>query len=259
MYGDKQPNLSQLIRECKGLIENTPGIEFQPYKETQIHGTIFGLECRSGTKYHNQNFNKHRQETREMDFDGLLNYMRNDAPFPMHVQIGGFAPGESPFESNPFEKEKVDEKDFWPYSRSFSIQGEIAVMMGWPVRPNHIKDQGKSLTKVLPEAKIYPNSLDTCRKAVQSYGVLHAYHRSLTAVDNDLFFRIGMIKGPASKDVLTQKIRNHLAANPIVIEIGLKDLFIAAYDSNQLPPETTQIWSLVDQKVDGEFVASLYE
>ena len=45
---------------------------------------------------------------------------------------------------------------------------------------------------------------------------------------------------------------------PVVVEIGLENIFVTAYEDDRLPVSSTRTWSLADRKVDGEFAASLF-
>lgn len=64
-----------------------------------------------------------------MDFDGLLNFLRCCVQIPFEVQIGGFGDRDYPFVSDPFEKGQYNR----PYDRMLSIQGDIVLIMGWPI------------------------------------------------------------------------------------------------------------------------------
>ena len=79
--------------------------------------------------------------------------------------------------------------------------------MGWPIRGKPFQQPPATPSAWVQEARLYPLTLDVVRHAAQVYGVLHAYHRALTDVDNDLFFRIGLLVDQTS---LTERVRETL-------------------------------------------------
>jgi hypothetical protein len=102
------------------------------------------------------------------------------------------------------------------------------------------------------EANLYPLTLDVIRHAAQAYGVLHAYHRERTDVDNDLFFRIGLLIDQLS---LPEKVGATLEAEarrflsiqpPLVLDIHLEQVSVALYEEDTLPRSSTRVWSLAD-------------
>jgi hypothetical protein len=160
----------------------------------------------------------------------------------MYVQLGGFENRDFPFTS----------RQTTPYERSFSIQKDKVVVMGWPIRGITVRPRLATPQAFIHEARLYPNSLDDLRRAAQSFGVLHSWHGSATDVDNDLFFRIGLISNPSPlsppvKSRLETEVRHFLSSQPpLILEIGLKDVFVAAYVDNTLPRSTTRSVSLAD-------------
>ena len=59
-----------------------------------------------------------------MNLEGILDYLRRCGHFPLAVQVGGYGKRDYPFVS----------RQARPYERSFSIQGDKVVVMGWPIR-----------------------------------------------------------------------------------------------------------------------------
>ena len=90
------------------------------------------------------------------------------------------------------------------------------------------------------------------RRAAQAYGVLHAYHRSPTDVDNDLFFRIGRLIEQTSltetlRDALEFEVRQFLSRQPpLILDIRLEQVSIALYEEDTLSRSSTRVWSLAD-------------
>ena len=102
------------------------------------------------------------------------------------------------------------------------------------------------------------------RHAAQGFGILHGYHRALTDVDNDLFFRLGLIDPKAitqaTKDAVEIQARDFLRRrDPLVMELRLEDIRIAAYEDDRLPRASTRTWSLAEPHVTGSFVAGLFQ
>jgi len=252
LYGDKRPDFAAAITQCQQSVSQALGSAFTPYDLRQIHATIVGLERRIASPLFNANFAKHRGRDVVMDFAGYFTYLRTCGLLPFEVQIGGFANRDYPFTSRKTR----------PYDRTFSVQGDKIVLMGWPVRGEPLAAPPATAAASSQEARIYPTTLHTVRHAAQRFGILHGYHRTLTDVDNDLFFRIGLVDPkavtPATTSALEAQVRQHLSAQPpLVIEIRLEDISIAAYEDDRLPLASTQTWSLADPRVTGHFVAGL--
>ena len=252
-YGDKPRDFAGLIARCQQLVAKTVGSAFIPYDVRQVHATIIGLERHHAPAY-NANFFKHRGRNVPMDFSGFLTRLRESGRIPFEVQLGGFANRDYPFTS----------RDKTPFERSFSVQEDEVVVMGWPVQvtpPDTPAATPATRTKV---TRSYPPTLDGLRRAAQNYGILHRYHRAETDADNDLFFRIGLIDAkavaPEAIDALEKQARKYLSTQrPLVIRVGLEDIYIAAYDDDRLPVSSTRTWPLADPQVTGSFVAGLFK
>lgn len=251
LYGDKHRDFAALIAECQQLAVQALGSAFSPYDVRQIHATIIGLErCRASAC--NANFLKHRGKEVAMDFTGFLATLRACEQIPFEVQLGGFAPRDAPFTS----------RKAVPYERSFSVQGNKLVVMGWPVcgEPRPAPPAAPAVPR--REARIYPPKLDLIRRTAQRYGILHAYHRAETDVDNDLFFRIGLVDPEAIAEPAIRALEHHArqllsTRPPLVIRIRLEDIHVAAYEDERLPWSSTRTWSLADPSLTGGFIAGL--
>lgn len=254
LYGKKSNSrLATLIVQCQQIVTDALSAAFIPYDEEQVHATIIGLERRSRSGFENDNFARFRSRNQTMAFDGFLGYLRGCGHFPLQVQVGGFRDRCYPFTSRRAR----------PYERSFSIQGDKAVVMGWPIRGEPVSMPETTSEDLIQENRIYPMTLDVVRRAAQGYGILHGYHRALTDVDNDLFFRIGLVDEKAvplgSIPALEQRLRQLLSQEkPLIVEITLDEVFVAAYNDNTLPRTSTDVWSVADPKVDGQFISELY-
>lgn len=254
LYGQKPPVLSELIAECQKQIASELGEKFHSYDVSQIHATIIGLERIIGSAGLNLNLNKHRNMRGRMNFEGLLSLIREGGIFPFQIQIGGFQNRDYPFVS----------RGQRPYERAFSIQGDKTVLMGWPIQGQPFADVGTDMVKLIQEGRIYPTVLDNIRRASQHLNIFHAYHRLLTDVDNDFYFRIGLTDNspldPLQRQKVEDAIRQFLSIiKPIVIEVTSENVYIASYKDETLPLTSTNAWSVSDPKVTADFISSLYE
>jgi hypothetical protein len=242
LYGDKSSDFATLITRCQELGRGVLGAGFRPYDPSQIHATIFGLERKIGLPFYNANFSRYRGRDLVMNLEGILDYLRRCGLFPLEVQVGGYGKRDYPFIS----------RQASPYERSFSVQGDKVVVMGWPIRGKPFQQPPATPSAWVQEARLYPLTLDVVRHAVQAYGVLHAYHRALTDVDNDLFFRIGLLVDQTSvtetvRDALEAEVRQFFSVQPpLILDVGLEQVSIALYDEDTLPPSSTRVWSLAD-------------
>ena len=143
LYGDKGQDFAAAISECRDLVSKTFGTAFAPYDIDQIHATIVGLERHRGPAY-NANFSRHRRrDAVVMDFDGFLAYLRGCGHIPFDVQLGGFDDRTYPFTS----------RETTPYERSFSVQGDKVVLMGWPVRGEPLTASAVTAVTPIQEAR----------------------------------------------------------------------------------------------------------
>jgi hypothetical protein len=242
LYGDKQAALAALVADCQRVVAGFLGSRFRPYQPAQIHATVIGLEREESERgrFLNRNYKRLRSIDADMDFGGLLAFLRDGRHWPMSVQIGGFGERDEPFTS----------RGVRPFIRGFALHGDCVVMMGWPV----IAAAGPG------EAACYPATLETIRRSAQRWGVLHAYHARPNDTDNDLFFRIGMLDDPGSiapgpAERLSAPVRHRLAARgPLIIDIHPSDLSVVFYRSPELPPLTTRAYSLADVRVGDAFI-----
>jgi hypothetical protein len=242
LYGEKSSDFAALIARCQDLVRSVLDLGFRPYDPYQIHATIFGLERKIPSALYNANFARYRGRDLVMNLEGILDYLRRCSHFPLQIQIGGFGKRDYPFVS----------RRAGPYQRSFSIQGNKVVMMGWPIRGRPFPMPPGTPSALVGEAKLYPLTLEVIRHAAQAHGVLHAYHRERTDVDNDLFFRIGLLIDQLS---LPEKVGATLEAEarrflsiqpPLVLDIHLEQVSVALYEEDTLPRSSTRVWSLAD-------------
>lgn len=242
-YGAKPALFEELIRKAQGILsESIPS--FAPYEIAQVHATILGLERLPATDWHNANFARHRGQFVPMNVAGFLRWLR-EGDFPFTVQIGGFTRDELPFTS----------RGASPYQRSFSIAGDKAVMMGWPVERSD--DHGSAAN--------YPLTLESLRRGGQQFGMLHSFHASSGDVDNDFFFRLGMIHQPEALEPglrreTEERLRQFLSERPaLFLGVNESDVVLAVYEDNRLPTGTTRVLPLRDVQLNEESIRALLD
>jgi hypothetical protein len=242
LYGEKSGDFAALITCCQDLVRSVLGDGFRPYEPFQIHATIFGLERKASSALYNANFSRYRGRDLVMNLEGILDCLRGCSHFPLQVQIGGFGKGDHQFVS----------RQASPYQRSFSIQGDKVVMMGWPIHGKPFPRPPGAPSALVQEAKLYPLTLDLIRHTAQAYGVLHAYHQEPADLDNDLFFRIGLLNDQPSLSgqvhaALEAEVRQFLSVQPpLLLDIHLEQVSVALYQEDSLPRSSTRLWSLPD-------------
>jgi hypothetical protein len=217
-YGDKPPELAQLITYLQDTLASSLGAAFRPYQLEQVHGTLVGLEGnRTGSTIQNVNSGL------PVDASRLLSFLRSDFP-SITVRVGGYPRHqEFPFTS----------RGMHPYLRSFSVQDEIALAMGWPV------DSGAV------------NSLDHLRwRFASELNVRHKWHKQEGDCDNDFFFVIGRVDRRLLNTTRLQGVAEHVRVSlagldGVLATIGPATLRLVAYLDPQLPTETS-LWLAVD-------------
>jgi len=253
-YGEKPTPLTRLIGLCCEKVMGVLGKQFSPYEIEQMHATIVGIERAPGSTQMNLNFQRYRNRAAEMDLPGFLEYLRSRAPIPFSTQIGGLSDRDYPFTS----------RGQRPYNRSFSIQGDKVVVMGWPQMGQTAQQSRFAETHTPYQPQFYPSTLNEIRLEAQAYGILHAYHREPSDVDNDFYFRIGVLNSPqlavSTQCKLEADLRRLLATeDPTIIDVGLSDLYVASYDDDTLPLISTRAWSLARFEPGGDLLRVLYE
>ena len=213
-YGDKPAEFAALIADCQQRLHAFAGSAFRPYAVAQVHATVVGLE-----------------RAADADFEGLFHFLREEVR-PIQIQIGGFkADRRYPFES----------RGEHPYRRSFSIQNDVAVAMGWPSS----------------------GELDRLRRSMQRFGVVHKYHRMPTDIDNDLFFVLGRLRPGYSSAAAIQECEDALrsrlaAANPVRVTVEVDSLSVVTYCDPRLPLDSSVRVSLADPLLTGARLRELY-
>ena len=213
-YGPKTGRLRELLTEVQALIAEHLGADFRPYTLEQVHATLIALNgVPTGGAIVNQYLVEHAGVRREMDLPRVMDILARRFAVPLRVRIGGFRPGQAaPFTSR---GQHLAE-------RTFSVQGEAFVLVGWPA---------DSLAGV-------GMALDELRREMTAAGALHRYHTRPADVDNDLHLVVGHHAGAPAGALAraTAAVRDKLAADPADLAIGLSDVKIVAADSHTLAP-----------------------
>ena len=213
-YGPKTGRLRELLTGVQALIAEHVGGDFRPYTLDQVHATLIALNgVRAGGTIVNEYLLEHAGERREMDLPRVMDILARRFATPLRVRIGGFRPGQAiPFTSR---GQHVAE-------RSFSVQGEAFVLVGWPAES--LAGAGRPL--------------DDLRREMNAAGVLHRYHARPGDVDNDLHLVVGHQDGAPAAALAraTAAVRDKLAADPADLAIALSDVTIVAADSHTLAP-----------------------
>lgn len=216
-YGPKAGPLREFLAGVQAVIAEHVGGAFRPYALEQVHATLIALDgARADGAIVNAYFLKHRNKHREMDLPRVMDILARRFAAPLPVRIGGFRPGQQvPFTS---QGQHLSE-------RSFSLRDRAFVLVGWP-----------AVSLAGGEGSAQP--LDELRREMNAAGVLHKYHASPAAVDNDMHLVVGHQDGaPAGAlDRAVAAVREKLAAGPVDLAIGLADVTIVVADSHMLAP-----------------------
>ncbi len=236
-YGKKSVQLINSISMLQDKLSQCLGLAFQPYEIEQVHGTIIGLEGILTAKgILNKWFKENRNEDRYMDTERLLGFIKSDCIKEIKIKIGGY----HLCKDYGFKSRKQH-----PFVRSFSIQGEIAVAMGWPI-----------------ENDKYVKTLYQLRKNFEQVGFLHKWHKE-EYEDNDFFFVLGLISkeyiDPIVLEQTALELRLMLAGINEFITIGKDTMSIVAYIDPQLPITTSRSFSFNDECLDSKLINHLYQ
>lgn len=220
LYGEKTGPLRHLLATTQKIIAAHLGDTFRPYTLEQIHGTIMGLDGvadPSSGEFVNRYFLELTGERRSMDHRLAMDILADRLTPPVTIRLGGHR-GDT--------AAAFTSRGQHPFERSFSVQGDALVLMGWPIETVKNGDAQRPL--------------DDLRRALSEAGFLHRYHRSSDDVDNDFYLVVGHHR-EAPKDALGRaagSVRAHLAAHPLDIQVGIAQVQIVAADNSTLAPAT---------------------
>lgn len=252
-YGDRKPDaLLQVIHSINGHfltgLGDVPGL-YRPYSDTQIHGTLCGME---GTRRLDgqivlDNMNQRSDtgpESGTFDIEEVLDFFAS-ASWPLVIQLGGY----QEVDSNPYDRVRR------PWIRSFELRGDgLAVLMGWTIA-------GKS--------QLFAPLLLGLRKYFEAFGLVHKYHIDPRGQDNDLFLVIGSLGYEAWKSKseqekaeitvrlldLQRSVRTSMAGRRVRIPLAREDISVVKYKQTTL--ETVEYAKNITE-ITADEVRSLY-
>jgi hypothetical protein len=230
-YGDKSADLQRLLADCQARLQRELGAAFRPYPLPQIHATLVGLERDP------RHPERHRLSgvvglRASLDVAGFVEHLVARWR-PLSIRFGGFEEAERPFTS----------RGELPFARSFSVQRDKAVLIGWPVeRP------GRGTWR-------FPEVLEGIRREARRFGIVHAYHVGSEAMDNDCYLRVGLLDDAGSgtgdpgerMQTRAQRVRKWLSrCKPCIATLTLEDLSLVRYSDDTLPSATSEACALTD-------------
>ncbi|MFM2312186.1 MAG: hypothetical protein RLZZ04_1462 [Cyanobacteriota bacterium] len=240
-YGDKPDAFASLIQKLQTYLANHQLLQakFIPYQLAQVHGTIIGCEgWKTNAGVINQWFQEKRQETRYINFAGLINYLNHQGDLPITIRFAGY--------------DRNTNYNFLSrgqhlYHRSFQLQSAdnntVPVLIGWSW-------QNYAVTL----------AIDHLRRDLQQFNLLHKYHATPDDIDNDFYLRLGTINADLTSfelDAIATEMRNLLEAQAALsIEIQLENLAFVQYQDLALTPATTRVIPVTEispQELSGLF------
>lgn len=225
-YGDKPMELVSLINKLQERIANHELIQdkFIPYQLEQVHGTIIGCEgLITDSGIISKWFYDQRQETKQIDFPGLINYLQHQINLPLTIRFGGY---------DPQQKYNFLSREQHLSLRSLQLQPAdhqtIPILIGWSWKNNDVSWE-----------------IDNLRRDLQQFNLLHKYHSNPDAIDNDFYLRLGTITKKLTSEeenAIATDLRNLLLTqDPLYITINLNNITFVQYQDLLLPPATTKI------------------
>jgi hypothetical protein len=213
LYGPKAEPVRSMLTGVRDLIAEHTGDAFRPYSTEQIHATLIafnGVRDQDGGAIVNEYFLAHTGARRTMDTDLAMRILAERFAQPLRVRVGGYRPADHvPFRS----------RGQHLYERTFSVQGDAFVLVGWPADGH------------LP--------LHRLRRDLNAAGLLHRYHARDDDIDGDLHLVIGHggSAGPAAPLAnAVSAVRERLALHPVEFDISIDDVKVVAADSHTLAP-----------------------
>jgi hypothetical protein len=216
LYGDKTGPLQRLLATTQRIVAGQLGDSFRPYTLEQIHGTIIGLDGvadPSSGELVNQYFLELTGDRRSVNHRRAMEILADRLTPPMTIRFGG---------NRPDMPAAFASRGQHPFERSFSVQGDALVLMGWPIETVKNGDTTRPL--------------DDLRRALNEAGFLHRYHRTPDDVDNDFYLVVGHhYKAPEEALRRTVELaRVYLADHPVDVPVGTAQIRIVAADTATL-------------------------
>ena len=218
LYGTKTGALKGLLETVEAILSERICDGFRPYALDQIHGTVIrldGVRDRQTGLIVNQRYLEVTGSQRAMDHARVSEILAAHLTPPLSIRIGGFRPDA---------RATFSSRGQHPHERTFSMQGDAFVLMGWPV---------STVTNGIPQ-----RSLDELRRKMNDANILHWYHESSADVDNDFHLVIGHHNGVSYQETTeaVHAVRAYLVQHPVEIEVGVDQIAVIAADSPTLAP-----------------------
>ncbi len=218
LYGPKTGALRSLLETVQAITGKRLRGGFRPYTLDQIHGTVIrldGVTDRQTGLIVNQRYLELTGTPRAMDHARASEILAAYLTPPLSIRIGGYQPDTPATFSS---------RGQHPYERTFSLQGDAFVLMGWPVGT------------VMNGMSQRP--LDEFRRKMNDANILHWYHESATDIDNDFHLVVGHHNGASQYEITeaVRYVRGYLARHPVQIQVGVDQIAIIAANSPTLAP-----------------------
>jgi len=187
-YGPKPDALGALIGSVQQAFAEALGAAFRPRPVDDVHATVIGLEDAPGCA------------------DDVAAFLAAELRrAPLELRFGGFS-AEETFRSRgrPLRE------------RSALLDGERAVVIGWPV------EHGR------PTAR-----LGELRRDCARFGVIHKYHRGTTALDPDAYLVLG--DADVAREGVAEAVRATALGRPTSVRLTASDVSVVEYADPALP------------------------
>ncbi len=234
-YGPKLAKLASYLNNLQEELAASLSEAFTPYTSEQVHASMIGLECwQSQHALVNVNFKVLKQQTRRVDTDSLLSYLRSPSIPCFDVQVGGYSFSEDyGFLS----------QGQHPHLRSFTIRNDIAVAMGWPADKSHV--------------------IDKFRRSFNDYNIWHKWHKTDFDFDNDFYFVLGKVKRDAVDETritgLENRIRKRMAHSPpLILNVDSSTMSIVCYKDPELPTQSSIAHAINDLSFTADDLAGCF-
>jgi len=191
-YGPKPDALGALLGAVQQAFAAELGAAFRPRPVDDVHATVIGLEDAPGCA------------------DDVAAFVAAELRrAPRDIRFGGFSAAET-FRSRgrPLRE------------RSALLDGERAVVIGWPV------EHGRPTTR-----------LGELRRDCARFGVIHKYHRGTTALDPDAYLVVGDVDADVPPDA-AEAVRAALG-EPTSVRLTAADVSLVRYVDPALPRESS--------------------
>lgn len=208
----------ELLHEVQRIVRRSMSGKFIPYSLEQIHGTLVSfspIDDLGNGRLLNEHFHDVTGIALPIDASKILGILQDHLKFPFKIRLGGHMFNENP---------TFLSRGRHPYNRMFSAQGDALMLIGWPI---------STIKHGLDEVP-----LNELRRAMNTAGIMHLYHESMTDIDNDLHMVIGHYDDISAEavSVAVNEVRSYLVEHPVEFEMSINQVTIIATDTPTLAP-----------------------